>query len=323
MRSPVLDLTLQPLPSETMERCANPSTQLDINHAILDYLLYTAIKALLENCRATKRKNDGPVKQGASLYLQMVECKYYRLYKRCNDGTKHPSAFLVMFRSMHPNHHGTAEIQFRLRLLKFTSMFTARFALAPIEPSPSGLQAMRRQNKQRAHAFGHTVDLADVMELDIVDQDNFTSETTGTTKQSARSLYPTSGGISLLDTLPSFMALSATQSVLQDSPITDIWMRLAAGYMAHAALEQSLVHGLPFSDALTEAFAWGFDAESTAEEGSDEWQINAMFLGEDEEIVGWSEIKDEHMQAVSLHAQLVASSARSPMHSSSLLLALL
>ena len=69
--------------------------------------------------------------------------------------------------------------------------------------------------------------------------------------------------------------------------------------MAHAALEQSLVHDIPLPNALREAFAWGFDVASTAEEGSDDWQINAMFLGEDDQIAGWSEIKDEHIRTVS------------------------
>jgi hypothetical protein len=30
-----------------------------------------------------------------------------------------------------------------------------------------------------------------------------------------------------------------------------------------------------------EAFAWGFDAELVAEEGTDEWETNAMFWDED------------------------------------------
>ena len=76
-------------------------------------------------------------------------------------------------------------------------------------------------------------------------------------------------------------------------------MRLAAGFMAHAAIEQNFVWDKPLSKAVEEAFAWGFDPHSTAENGSDEWQINAMFLGEDDEISGWSDIKEEHIQAVS------------------------
>ena len=92
--------------------------------------------------------------------------------------------------------------------------------------------------------------------------------------------YQKSSPLSMLDTLPSFMALSAAQSALQALPVSDVWMRLAAGYMAHAALEQKLLHGVHLTDALNEAFAWRFDPESSAEEGSDEWAINTMFFGE-------------------------------------------
>ena len=111
--------------------------------------------------------------------------------------------------------------------------------------------------------------------------------------------YQRTRPISLLDTLSSFMALSAAQSALQALPVSDVWMRLAAGYMAHAALEQSLLHGVHLTDALNEAFAWRFDPESSAEEGSDEWAINTMLFGEDGEVDGWSDIRDEHIHTVS------------------------
>ena len=104
---------------------------------------------------------------------------------------------------------------------------------------------------------------------------------------------------SLIDSLPAFMALSAAQSALQELPVSDVWMRLAAGFMAHAALEQSLVYQVELRDALEEAFAWRFDPGSIAEEGTDEWAINAMFFGEEGEVFGWGDIRNEHIRAVS------------------------
>jgi len=177
-------------------------------------------------------------------------------------------------------------------------MFIARFALVPIKPSSTGLRGMRKDNTQRAQAFGENIGLAGSMDLKVMDPEGRTSGEFSDKHHSPSSLYPTPGKIFLLDTLPLFMALSATQSVLQDRPITDVWMRLAAGFMAHAALEQCLVHDQQLSDAMVEAFAWGFNAESTADEGSEDWQINAMFLDDDEEIAGWTKIRNEHIQAV-------------------------
>ena len=105
--------------------------------------------------------------------------------------------------------------------------------------------------------------------------------------------------VSLLDTIPSFMALSAAANAIQESQITDTWMRLAAGYMAQAAVEQYFVYESLNDEVMKEAFGWGFDPETEVEEGSVDWLVNAMFLDEEAEFESWHAIRDEHMQAVS------------------------
>ena len=104
--------------------------------------------------------------------------------------------------------------------------------------------------------------------------------------------------VALIDILPHFMALSAAQNAMQDTTITEIWMHLAAGFMAHAVIEQYLKHGESYPALLQEAFAWGFDADCSADEGSDEWQINIMFWGDDGAVIGWDRIRDEHLHIV-------------------------
>jgi len=76
----LLDLALVSSGSASMEKSASKSTQLDIDQAILDYLLHTTIKALLNDYKfARSQGDDGLVKQEAnsSLYLQMVECRSF------------------------------------------------------------------------------------------------------------------------------------------------------------------------------------------------------------------------------------------------------
>lgn len=109
-----------------------------------------------------------------------------------------------------------------------------------------------------------------------------------------------------MDTLPHFMALSAAQLMLQGSHITDIWMKLAAGYMTHAVMEQYFVRGEHGNDVIRRAFAWGFDEGSIAEEGSDECQINAMFFDEDndKQVEGWEETRINHVNAVRLRDEI-------------------
>lgn len=57
-----------------MDRKADPQTQLMIDEAILDYVVYTAIKALLEN--SSPRDNDVSTAAiiHARLPLHMVGC---------------------------------------------------------------------------------------------------------------------------------------------------------------------------------------------------------------------------------------------------------
>lgn len=175
-------------------------------------------------------------------------------------------------------------------------MFTSRFLLAPVKPSLSDLQERQRQDREQKHGFDHNLYLPDNIKSEGTDGKEHVLKG----DKNATSLYLCQGGISLLDSLPAFMAVSAAHSV-PDRPITDLWMRLAAGFMAHAALEQCLVSDQPLQAAIKDAFSWGFDAESTAEEGSEHYQINAMFFGGEDEITGWNEIKHEHMQLVSLN----------------------
>jgi len=57
-------------------RRAAPDTQLDVDLMILDYLLYMATKALLEERQA--EKEGSALSDGAKpdLPLQLVDCKY-------------------------------------------------------------------------------------------------------------------------------------------------------------------------------------------------------------------------------------------------------
>lgn len=217
---------------------------------------------------------------------------------------------------MHPGHHGNADIQFRLRLLRFTSLSASRFGSFNAVPTISALRDMRRRQYDRGktsqsyNSFPEelkTIAVADLL-LSPKSEDHSHNNEQNHEQQldsnaklgEANCTSPDSP--SLLDTLPDFMAISAAQIMLQETIITDVWMRLAAGYMSHAVVEQILVYGIPGLEVLRQAFAWGFDENSNAEEGSDELQINAMFLREDGVVESWDDIRDAHIRAVSMIA---------------------
>lgn len=218
--------------------------------------------------------------------------------------------FLKIFRTIHAGYRGSKELRFRLRHLRFAAMYTRRMVASETTPSKTALQKLSDQRRNQAITFRCVEqNLASLPLIDL--NENHAPRHKGPIKQqqSLRSrtrpdLSPSHGTstpppTSLLDSLPSFMALSAVfQTTTNQTTITDTWMRLAAGFMAQAVVEQYLVYGSTGDEVLQEAFAWGFDAECTAEEGSDEWEINAMFWGEDQVVPRWEEIRDAHMQAV-------------------------
>lgn len=114
--------------------------------------------------------------------------------------------------------------------------------------------------------------------------------------------YGSPASLSLLDTLPLFMAVSAAHNILQGDNVTELWMELAARYMTQAVLEQYLVYGAKGSKIIEEAFAYGFSADMMADAYSDSLIIANMFWGGEHEgeVVRWTEIRNEHLLAVSL-----------------------
>lgn len=207
-----------------------------------------------------------------------------------------------MFHCLHPDHHSSADLKFRLRLLKFATFSSSRFADSPTVPTISALQDIRKHDSERAkasHFYNVFPDDFNSANLNSSSDPKISNEQLPENGTSSNlKLYKLQGPTSLLDTLPDFMGLSAAQIMLQNTSITEVWMRLAAGYMSHAFAEQILVHRTQGSEILRQAFAWGFDEKSNAEEGSDELQISAMFLGDDGAVDGWNDLREAHMHAV-------------------------
>ena len=211
---------------------------------------------------------------------------------------------------MHPDYTANINLHFRLRLLKFTVIFTKRSVpdevnlpglchwrqeqATPFRVGSNGYAALKLPNMNE-----HLVPLAQANRKEMLGHET----TAGIQTSKTHDLYQPA--VSLLDTIPLFMALSAAQMSMQEGTITDTWMRLAAGYMAQAVAEQYIVYGSQRQETLQEAFSWGFDPECSAEEGTDEFQINAMFWGMDAVVDGWDRIRDEHVNAVSLISELL------------------
>ncbi|KAL9129735.1 MAG: hypothetical protein Q9217_001893 [Psora testacea] len=215
-------------------------------------------------------------------------------------------------RSTQPAYPQAQKLQFRMRLFKFVALFTRRKNPSQPPIPPRDPQELRKGCKGQANAFrsnkeekssANPIDLAQYLahseEVMHIRQEMASGNHTHADALSRRTNHLPS--VSLLDTLPCFMALSAAQIALQgQSSITDVWMRLTAGFMAQAVAEQYLVYKSQRSEVLQEAFAWGFDEGNTAEEGSDSYLINVMFWDEEAERANstWEEIRNEHIRAL-------------------------
>lgn len=211
---------------------------------------------------------------------------------------------------MHPEYHASPELQFRLRLLKYATHSANRFAPSFASPTASATQALRDRHRKRAEASPYHNRLPDNLNTDTLAASfspSFSKRDTTHAKNpvvvssiTCPELTPDANSTTtLLDTLPEFMALSASMTMLDARNITETWMRLAAGYMSHAFMEQVLTCGNLGLGPLLEAFAWGFDEFSNAADGSDEENINVMFLGEDGTLKGWDDLREAHIRAVS------------------------
>ncbi|KAI4229631.1 MAG: hypothetical protein L6R36_000678 [Xanthoria steineri] len=231
-----------------MDRKADPETQLEVDEAILDYLIYTAITSLLQLLDTIDRS---PRKQhNAHLLVQMVD------------------TFLPVFRALHADYKASPEIQLRLRLFQFTYVFVQHY-----HPFAAANTAFARRPS--------------------------TSTTTETPRDQANSHQEHHAqAMSLEQTLPLFLALSAVQNELQGSTITEIWMVLAAGYMAQSYIEQVVVYQNRSSSLLDQAFHWGYDEDCSAEQASEQRQINDMFGADESSVRLWESIREEHIQAL-------------------------
>ncbi|KAK5131384.1 hypothetical protein LTR08_000987 [Meristemomyces frigidus] len=283
------------------ERTTHDDTALEVDILILDYAVYESIAA----CLASRDPStDTPVSLAHSLAM-----------------TKD---FVAIFKARHPT-YTDLELRFRMRLLQFAILFTQRLTRNPATPARADTQHLRANNLDRARRWigtaervpsaAYTTEPFDtpssfptteklehnrayvLYELDIPAEDEAYED----------SFYGTVSCVSLLDLLPMFMQVSAARSAHNSA--TEDWMQLACEFMLQACLEQYLVCGAQGSDAVNEAFAWGYRDSAGTEgresgeevdnkrEGGDDEEVNDMFEDPvyESEIDGWRQVREHYI----------------------------
>ncbi|KAI9833855.1 MAG: hypothetical protein M1826_006378 [Phylliscum demangeonii] len=273
---------------------ADPDTLLDVDEMILDCLIYQATAAIFRE-RQTWQEAGAPAAvdtQPADILLQAVD------------------AFLVIFRRNHAAHTMPAALSFRVRLLRFTTLFTRRLFHSPSSPALEDVQVHRRRQEESALAWlRHSAPgrkeegwwkevmppalehaplspsvlhqyrrrTLEVYKLRCRGDDDDDDDGGGDDDY-----YGLPVSMSLLDLLAPFMALSAAVAdVVDEFAISPLWMAMAADFMLQAALEQYRAYGEHGPAALVQSFAWGYDEDMGAggrdHNDEDELGINRMF----------------------------------------------
>ena len=225
------------------------------------------------------------------------------------------SAFLKFFGYRYHRGSVSSAFEFRLRLLRFTGAVTRRHYRCESslkQPKLDQLRQDRRDRAMRWWAAGSAVPTTqEVLEscgpayIDQLPLDESELEPSRAqvleacrVRPPTQSFYGQPQSLSLADTLPHFMSLSACVLIEmgRDWSVTSKWMELAGEYMLQAALEQYLVYGATGLSALIEAFAYGFNPDSSRaviyEDG-----ITAMFRNSIDHDA-WEAVKLKYLQLV-------------------------
>jgi hypothetical protein len=283
-----------PLQATIYTKTAEASTDLEVDHMILDYLSHQATHDILAS------RKSGKVHAAFQHSLVTMD------------------AFLEMFKTKHPSYKPDPELGFRLMLLKFSTLFCHRFVRSAILPSEAMLHRLKEENTSRALDW-----IRDSNRLPSGDRDMSRWETRlpfapqALEYHRAYSLeavklqpegdrhgdafYGTSASLALLDILPLFMSVIAARNELANSNLTLGLMDLSARFMLQACLEQYLIFGEDGSDAIDEAFAWGYKRPRGADEPGGqgvEDETISMFQAEDgiqEELPHWRDLRAEYI----------------------------
>lgn len=217
-------------------------------------------------------------------------------------------AFLNVFQHQHPFHKASDTAKFRLRLLKFTVLYTQRFTIAECSLPLEILTAVREKHHERAQALLTNFDVLEGHEITALNvKESLPNETREhyrmhmimrfSPDKSSSSHYGSELSLSILDTLPFFISLSAAQALIHGNYVTELWMRLAARYMAQAVLEQCLIYDMQGPEILQAAFAYGSDLNPSTVTNSDGLNLSWKCMGRETDL--WEKIRKAQINSVS------------------------
>ncbi|RPB21514.1 hypothetical protein L211DRAFT_840702 [Terfezia boudieri ATCC MYA-4762] len=309
-----------------------------VDELILDYLLHNCISALLLEWDVRHAENlEEGLPRGDARVLAEAE-----VAQKADRSLLLVNSFLQTYQQLHPSgvrplHR---DVRFRLILCRFVSLLLRRIdpASSFARKSQTTVLRLRKQKNIRlrryfrcrgvTHVFPdedflgkfllaeHKVAPEHLLlyciqrfgaDDDVDEEEGYNQEEQQghITRSSTISAGSICGTASLSDAVPLFMLLSAwTSTVVLGSPVSTLWMGIAASFMAHAFAEDYLCHGVPPFQALCENFAWGVvslngDEKEEIPDTMEDIVVNEMF-GADEGDVSksWEEVRKEVLKEI-------------------------
>jgi len=220
-----------------------------------------------------------------------------------------------MFKANHPSQPVPTSLQFRLRLLQLTALYTRRLTPCTTTPSASALRDLRIQNKAQAERWLQTrsLEVPEWFDVAFLTEDTLQRNRLHVLSQlsvwspTAAEFYGHSESVSLQDLLPMFLDLSAASRRMQNSNTKRRWMEMAAEWMLQASLEQSLIYGKGEAETIRDSFAWAYvkQGDLSDSHGESDLAINALFQqeGSDCEVDGWDDVRERFLADVRMSEQ--------------------
>nr|POE48806.1 hypothetical protein CFP56_38903 [Quercus suber] len=268
-------------------RHCNAETGLEVDVLILDFLVCQAQTVCLQSRQVSQAPGFASssgvdtrvTTEGLSLKHNILLVDWFRKF----------------FYVQHPTFRPDRELRFRSDLLQLTALFTQRLSRNPMTPSRDELRRLQQHNQDRARTWIAVADRVPTLSweaaAEIYDK-QLPLPAQELERNRAQILHAlglpaedemhepafvgTPDCVSLLDLLPLFMRISALRNAMADSVVSPSWLALAAQFMLQACLEQFLVFGASGTDAIDEAFAWGYKHEDNNNEDNDATDLAAM-----------------------------------------------
>ncbi|PGG97002.1 hypothetical protein GX51_07551 [Blastomyces parvus] len=246
--------------------------KLEIDLMTLDYLLYKAIIAVIEDRVAQRNGEQAQLRQRAKngdnllgIFDGFMQIFRHNHLNNGNNDSKDENDRNNTDRNN--NAHFPLDLKIKLQILTVTNLLCRRYTRGSrtFLPSEEALQTQRKQNKERAERW-----LLENEDCRINCGDGSTPVVYDRSflERNRRDMYlhmgiPCEDGgddntpvVTLLDILPECMSLCG---MIYTHDIPDIsWMELPVQFMLFAAIEQILLQGKSTAEAANEAFAWDY-----------------------------------------------------------------